>query len=66
MPNYAGNVYNDMLCIIVRPSKNMPHLNEDFIKNSLWKGAAENYFKVMQNKSPSEQELEPGILRLRI
>jgi len=49
VPNYAGNVYNDMFAIIVRPNENMPHLNEDFIKNSLCKGAADHYFKVYAN-----------------
>ena len=34
----AHNVYDDMFAIIVRPNKNMKHLNEEFVVKDLCKG----------------------------
>ena len=39
----AHDVYDDMFAIIVRPNKNMKHLNEEFVVKDLCKG--KNYFK---------------------
>ena len=34
----AHDVYDDMFAIIVRPNKNMKHLNEEFVVKDLCKG----------------------------
>jgi len=42
----AHDVYDDMFAIIVRPNKNMKHLNEEFVVKDLCKGNNARYLKV--------------------
>jgi len=42
----AHDVYDDMFAIIVRPNKNMKHLNEEFVVKDLCKGNNSRYLKV--------------------
>merc|ERR1712131_414514 len=42
----AHDVYDDMFAIIVRPNKNMKHLNEEFVVKDLCKGNNSQYLKV--------------------
>lgn len=42
----AHDVYDDMFAIIVRPNKNMKHLNEEFVVKDLCKGNDSRYHKV--------------------
>ena len=39
----AHDVYDDMFAIIVRPNKNMKHLNEEFVVKDLCKGKSQKF-----------------------